>query len=90
MSKKTAPPSRTAEQFVIRFPEGMRSHIAESAERNHRSMNNEIIFRLERTFRWDEVDHPNPQELHAEIQSTMKRLDDLMREFRMLQVDPGK
>ena len=44
------PPSRTAEQFVIRFPDGMRERIAELAKENGRSMNAEIIARLEKSF----------------------------------------
>lgn len=47
---KDLPPSRTAEQFVVRFPEGMRDRIAEAAKKNNRSMNAEIVARLDRTF----------------------------------------
>lgn len=39
---KELPPSRTAEQFVVRFPDGMRDRIAEAAKANNRSMNAEI------------------------------------------------
>lgn len=44
------PPSRTADQFVVRFPEGMRDRIADAAKANNRSMNAEIIQRLEHSF----------------------------------------
>lgn len=44
------PPSRTADQFVVRFPDGMRDRIAEAAKRNGRSMNAEIIQRLDHSF----------------------------------------
>ena len=44
------PPSRTADQFVVRFPDGMRDRIAEAAKANNRSMNAEIVSRLEQTF----------------------------------------
>ncbi len=37
------------EKFVIRLPGGMRSRIAETARANIRSMNSEIVHRLERT-----------------------------------------
>ena len=47
---KELPPSRIAEQFVVRFPEGMRGRIAEAAKANNRSMNAEIVARLERSF----------------------------------------
>lgn len=40
------PPSRTADQFVVRFPDGMRDRIAAEAKKNNRSMNAEIVSRL--------------------------------------------
>ncbi|MBY3268641.1 Arc family DNA-binding protein [Rhizobium laguerreae] len=40
-------PSRGSDQFVLRFPEGLRDRIREIADRNGRSMNAEIIMRLE-------------------------------------------
>ncbi|SDR18121.1 Arc family DNA-binding protein [Paraburkholderia tuberum] len=46
MSKDTKPPSRTADQFVVRFPDGMRDQIAAAAKANNRSMNAEITSRL--------------------------------------------
>lgn len=42
--------SRTADKFVVRLPEGMRARIAEVARHYHRSMNSEIIARLEKTL----------------------------------------
>ena len=47
---KELPPSRVAEQFVVRFPDGMRGRIAEAAKANNRSMNAEIVARLQSTF----------------------------------------
>lgn len=47
---KESPPSRTAEQFVVRFPNGMRDQIAEEAKKNNRSMNAEIVARLQASF----------------------------------------
>lgn len=43
-------PSQTADKYVVRFPDGMRDRIAEVARANNRSMNAEIISRLERTL----------------------------------------
>lgn len=40
-------PSQLAERFQIRLPDGMRDQIREAAEANGRSMNAEIITRLE-------------------------------------------
>ncbi|MDY0746554.1 Arc family DNA-binding protein [Paucibacter sp. R3-3] len=43
-------PSDAAEKFVVRFPDGMRDRIADAAKQSGRSMNAEIIQRLESTF----------------------------------------
>jgi plasmid stability protein len=40
---KNPPPSRTADQFVVRLPEGMRDRVAAAAKANGRSMNAEIV-----------------------------------------------
>lgn len=42
--------SRTADKFVVRLPDGMREKIAEVARVHHRSMNSEIIARLEESL----------------------------------------
>ncbi|PMV89758.1 MULTISPECIES: Arc family DNA-binding protein [unclassified Pseudomonas] len=42
--------SRDADKFVVRLPDGMRDQINEVAAKNHRSMNSEIIKRMERTL----------------------------------------
>ncbi|CAM3171823.1 MULTISPECIES: Arc family DNA-binding protein [Pseudomonas] len=39
--------SRTADKFVLRLPEGLRARIAQVAEQNHRSMNGEMIARID-------------------------------------------
>lgn len=52
---KDLPPSRTADQFVVRFPEGMRDRIADEAKANGRSMNAEIIARLDRSLAGSEI-----------------------------------
>lgn len=43
-------PSRKLDQYIVRFPDGMRDRIREEAENNNRSMNAEIIARLESSF----------------------------------------
>lgn len=52
MSAKTYS-SRTADKFVVRLPDGMRSLIEEVARGNHRNMNSEIISRLEKSLEVD-------------------------------------
>lgn len=48
---KESPPSRTAPQFVVRLPdEQFRDRIAEAAKANNRSMNAEIVARLQASF----------------------------------------
>ena len=43
---RTKFPSDSADQFVIRLPDGMRDEIAAAAKSNGRSMNSEIVARL--------------------------------------------
>lgn len=47
--------SRGSDQFMLRFPPGMRETIARLAAKNGRSMNSEILARLESTFEADDT-----------------------------------
>ncbi|WP_307727820.1 Arc family DNA-binding protein [Massilia sp. TS11] len=49
MTKKPYP-SETQERFIVRLPDGMRDNIAEAAKQNNRSMNAEIVARLDQSF----------------------------------------
>lgn len=49
MDKKPFP-SETQERFIVRFPDGMRDRIADIAKANGRSMNAEIVARLQQSF----------------------------------------
>lgn len=74
MSKNDLPPSRTAEQFVVRFPDGMRDRIAEAAKVAGRSMNAEIIHHLKNVFRPPTAfDHAKQQEIQAERDQQMRK-----------------
>lgn len=44
-------PSDKQDKFMLRLPDGMRDRIAQEAETNGRSMNAEIVQRLEASFR---------------------------------------
>lgn len=46
----TAKAGRHDDQYMVRFPEGLRDKIKEVAAANGRSMNSEIIARLEASF----------------------------------------
>lgn len=52
-------PSDTADKFVVRLPDGMRSQIAEAAKANNRSMNAEIVSRLADSFVQEQLGHPH-------------------------------
>lgn len=43
-------PSRRLDQYIARFPDGMRDRLKTEAVRNNRSLNAEIIARLEASF----------------------------------------
>ena len=49
-------PSDKADKFVVRFPDGMRERIRAAAEANNRSMNAEIVARLEESLSHSTVD----------------------------------
>jgi hypothetical protein len=42
--------SRNMDKYIVRFPEGMRDQIADAAKATGRSMNAEIVKRLEQSF----------------------------------------
>ncbi|MFC6790568.1 Arc family DNA-binding protein [Methylobacterium komagatae] len=44
-------PSEQADKFLLRFPDGMRDRLKALAEQNKRSMNAEIVARLEASIR---------------------------------------
>ncbi len=51
MTTEDSPTSaKNAEKFVVRLPRGMRRRIAEAARGYRRSMNSEIVARLEQTL----------------------------------------
>jgi plasmid stability protein len=43
-------PVQNADKYIVRLPDGMRDRIAEAAKANNRSMNAEIVARLEESF----------------------------------------
>lgn len=47
MTKKTSTQIQPQDKFVVRFPDGLRDQIAEAARGSGRSMNAEIVTRLE-------------------------------------------
>lgn len=81
-AKKPAP-SDTLDKFMLRMPEGMRERIAKSAKENNRSMNAEIVSRLERslsptiTFNVkDNYSYSEVETLFNSMNARMERLED--------------
>ncbi len=98
MSSK-AYPSQTQDRYIVRFPDGMRDQIAEAAKANNRSMNAEIVSRLERsfelTFRPDPALHLRMQlaghrEVAMSTVEVMRRTRDRLLELmeRGVEIDP--
>lgn len=54
MEENNKYPSQLAERFQVRLPNGMRDKLRIAAEKNNRSMNSEIIDRLQATFGFQE------------------------------------
>ncbi|NNJ16989.1 Arc family DNA-binding protein [Pseudomonas putida CSV86] len=86
--------SRTADKFVVRLPNGMREQVAEVARKNHRSMNSEIIDRLEQSLNTQfEPAQPildgslNAEELKAELTRAYRVIDRLLQNAAPTQDD---
>lgn len=56
------PAKQTDPQYKLRYPAELRDRIAEAAKANNRSVNAEIVARLERTFRAEgkSIGRPSP------------------------------
>lgn len=75
--------SRSADKFVVRFPDDMRDRIATVARENHRSMNSEIIARLEHSMRQDNfLEQELPAIKDSSDLSAHER--ELLQRFRLL------
>lgn len=72
--------SRTADKFVVRLPEGMRDRIAEVAKQHHRSMNSEIIARLEHSL----LDLPTLPDFPSRQNLSDQRVEELNQPEREL------
>lgn len=53
--------SREQDKFVVRLPDGLRPRITAIAHENHRSMNSEIIYRIERSLTLELALYENKQ-----------------------------
>lgn len=73
--------SRDADKFVVRLPDGMRDKINEVAGKNHRSMNSEIIKRMERTLLEDATGILNV-DLMEQLSNRCKELEARLEELQ--------
>lgn len=71
---------QSEDKYVVRFPDGMRDRIRSAAEANNRSMNAEIIARLEKSFA--ETADPDgliPTATSAKLTDTVSRLEAIIK-----------
>ncbi len=89
----TKPPAKKLDQYIVRFPEGMRDALKRRAAENNRSLNAEIIARLEASF--DTIETAlTPAQSEAALEvvrryfaeqnaDVMRRLEDLERKYEV-------
>lgn len=71
---------QAADKYIVRFPDGMRDRIAEAAKQNNRSMNAEVVARLQASFDpAPSADGSAAQELAASREQTIKSMAHLQR-----------
>ncbi|AZD95308.1 MULTISPECIES: Arc family DNA-binding protein [Pseudomonas] len=66
--------SHLLDKFVLRMPDGLRPSINTQAKANHRSMNGEMIFRLERSLQFEEL-YNNQRRLNAILLQRIEELE---------------
>ncbi|MBX5236279.1 Arc family DNA-binding protein [Rhizobium sp. NLR4a] len=82
-------PSDKQDQFMVRLPEGMRDQIAGAAEQNGRSMNAEIVSRLDLSFRFGEgldrfiASHEELEKNHLELNKQFSALESEYEKLNM-------
>jgi amino acid permease len=86
-------PSRKQDQFIVRFPDGLRDQVKASATENKRSMNAEIVAAIEFYLSWGASgEEVVPQaviddivskadENQAQLDAQAKILDKMQQEF---------
>ncbi|RVG88718.1 Arc family DNA-binding protein [Sinorhizobium meliloti] len=78
MTPRPKYPSDKQDQFMMRLPKGMRDRIKAEAEKNNRSMNSEIVSRLERSCGHERGRHSETK--HKETgMSEAENFDNAMR-----------
>lgn len=74
MATETSTTGRDSDKFMLRFPDGMRERVAEAAKAAGRSMNAEIVQRLEQSFERTHTAHvqagPTESRVFIELMTT--------------------
>lgn len=65
-------------QLKLRFSERLRVQIAEAAQNHHRSLNGEIISRLEQSFLDERIS--NIEQTIERIEASVKRLEEIQND----------
>ncbi len=71
-------PSRSQDKFILRLPDGMRDEIKTAADKSGRSMNAEIVHRLQTSFT-----QPSIEQTDEYIVSVIDKLLDVKIEAAM-------
>jgi hypothetical protein len=69
--------SRKLDKFILRFPEGMRDRIADAAKSNNRSMNAEVVSRLQNSFDGGET-RTSPDAVARMLDKHFKKLEEIL------------
>ena len=77
MAPRGTYPSEMADTFAVRMPEGMRERLKRMAADNNRSMNSEVVARLEASFSAPvalapEIAHLIDQHITGEVQRRLR------------------
>ncbi|KQS87443.1 MULTISPECIES: Arc family DNA-binding protein [unclassified Rhizobium] len=82
-------PSAKQDQFVLRFPDRMRGELKDEAKKNSRSLNAEIISRLQRTLVSDAGGDQNEHNV-TRFEPISEPIVELLREIRQLRAEMAK
>lgn len=80
------PPSQALDQFLLRLPPGMREKIGVAARANNRTMNAEVVSRLEQSFAGGPVPLVKANSAEAdmiwEMSDTLRAMQSEFRELK--------
>lgn len=75
MSEKQTFPSDAADKVLVRMPDGMRDRLKDAAKSNNRTMNAEIVARLEGSFAVEAFPARDQAELDAMLDISMAQME---------------